>query len=264
MKHLLSFGGGVNSTALIIYLFERERSLFDEMAILFSDTGSEMPETYTHIDKFDGWLKERGQKVIRIGRPDSLEAYCLTEKVGPMRQWRWCTDKWKIRPINEWADNELGRPRTHILGIASDESHRAKPSPEKEIVNRFPLVEFGINRQGCEALIANAGIGWPVPKSGCFFCPLMPSAQFVELKKKHPELFERAVEIERRSVEANSGWEDIIEYEDDGETPKVVGKKWVVKGLLKHKPLEDIVGCKDKQMGLFGFENECDSGHCFV
>lgn len=278
MKHLLSFGGGINSTALIIYLFERERSTFDEMAIVFADTGSEMPETYAHVEKFEGWLRDRGQKTIKVGRSDSLEAYCLETKSTPMSRWRWCTDKWKIRPILAWADEHLGRPWTQILGIASDEAHRAKENPNKGILNRFPLVEYGINRQGCEALIANAGINWPVPKSGCFFCPLMPSAQFVELKKGHPELFERAVALEKASVEANSGWEDVLgerphvhpgsdacEEDECGCPPApVVGKQWVVRGLLKHKPLEDIVGLKDKQMGLFGLENECDSGHCFV
>lgn len=234
MKYLLSFGGGVNSTALIVWLWKNLPDVFYAMYILFADTGGELPETYAHLKEFEKWLEARNQKIIRVGRPDSLESYCLESKSTPMRRWKWCTDKWKIRPINQWADDHLGRPRTQILGIASDESHRAKPNPINDVINWFPLVEHGITRQGCEAILAEEKITGCV-KSGCFYCPLMPSPQFVELKKNHPDLFQRAVDMEK-----NAGT------------------------LLKHKPLEDIVGCKDKQMGLFGLENECDSGHCFV
>ena len=234
MKTLLSFGGGVNSTALIVWLRKTEPETFRDMHIVFSDTGGELPETYTHLAAFEGWLKDNGQKMIRVGRPDTLEEYCLETKSTPMSKWRWCTDKWKIRPIQKWAEENLGETYTQLMGIASDEAHRAKPNQIKGITNRFPLVDQGITRQGCFKILSDAGIRG-VAKSGCFYCPLMPSGQFVELKKAHPDLFARAVAMEK-----NSG------------------------NLLKHKPLEDIVGCKDKQIGLFGFENECDSGYCMT
>lgn len=233
MKNLLSLGGGVNSTALIVWLWKTEPEVFRSMSIVFADTGGELPETYTHLAAFEGWLQARDQTIIRVAKEESLEAHCIKEKVNPMRQWKWCTDKWKIRPINEWADKALGRPRVHILGIAIDEDHRARPSPEKDIANRYPLVEAGITRQGCHKILSDAGMKGVV-KSGCFFCPLMPSSQFVELKKGHPELFARAVAMEK-----NAGHN------------------------LKHKPLEDIVGCKDKQGELGGFE-VCDSGYCMT
>ena len=43
VKHVLSLGAGVNSTALLIYLVKNRMPLD---YVVFADTGNEMPETY--------------------------------------------------------------------------------------------------------------------------------------------------------------------------------------------------------------------------
>lgn len=239
MKSLLSYGGGVNSTALLIWLHRSEPDLFKDLSIVFADTGGELPEVYASIAKFEDWLKAREQRIIYVKKDGlNLEEHSLNESIVPMRVWKWCTDKWKIRPINAWADERLGRPRQHILGIASDESHRAKPNPISGIENRFPLVEQGITRQGCLNLIADAKIDWVVPKSGCFFCPLMPTDAFMALKNSHPDLYERA-----QAMEIKAGHP------------------------LKHKFLKDIEEYRDGKKKYATpdlFQTECDSGNCFV
>ncbi|MEM3161041.1 MAG: phosphoadenosine phosphosulfate reductase family protein, partial [Nitrososphaera sp.] len=45
-KYVLSYGGGVNSTALMILLV-RHKLPIDY--VIFADTGSERPETYTYL-----------------------------------------------------------------------------------------------------------------------------------------------------------------------------------------------------------------------
>lgn len=45
---VVSFGGGVNSTALLVGLEEREER---PNYIVFADTGGERPGTYAHIKK---------------------------------------------------------------------------------------------------------------------------------------------------------------------------------------------------------------------
>ena len=45
--YVVSYGGGVNSTALIVFLV---RNRFPLDCVVFSDTGDEMPETYEYLD----------------------------------------------------------------------------------------------------------------------------------------------------------------------------------------------------------------------
>ena len=54
---VVSYGGGTNSTAMLIGMVERSEPVD---LILFADTGGERPGTYAYVDLFSGWLRERG------------------------------------------------------------------------------------------------------------------------------------------------------------------------------------------------------------
>lgn len=58
---VVSYGGGTNSTALLIALWLKQVPV---TAILFADTGNEKPETYRHLEKMDAWLKSHGMPTI--------------------------------------------------------------------------------------------------------------------------------------------------------------------------------------------------------
>ncbi len=55
-KHIVSYGGRVNSTALIVFLVKNK---FPLDYVVFSDTGDEMPETYQYLDVMERYLKRR-------------------------------------------------------------------------------------------------------------------------------------------------------------------------------------------------------------
>ena len=50
----LSYGGGINSTALAILLIENKLPQYVPFRVLFSDTGNEKDETYNFIGDFFG------------------------------------------------------------------------------------------------------------------------------------------------------------------------------------------------------------------
>lgn len=60
---VVAFGGGKNSTALLIKLY-LENIIPD--LILFADTGGEIQETYDFIERFSFWLIERGMPPITV------------------------------------------------------------------------------------------------------------------------------------------------------------------------------------------------------
>jgi len=60
---MLSFGAGVNSTALAILLINRGW----KGEIVFSDTGCEWPDTYCFMDYFENeWLRPHGLEIVRL------------------------------------------------------------------------------------------------------------------------------------------------------------------------------------------------------
>lgn len=188
---LLSFGAGVNSTAMAIMLINEDW----RGPIVFADTGCEWPETYCFMDYFEAaWLKPRGLEITqppvlarfqRKGIP-SLIDYCESVHCIPLAAVRWCTIDWKIRRINAWADeHDIER---QLVGIAADERHRQRDRV-------YPLIERGIGRKDCISIIQGEGLNVP-RKSGCWLCPFQREAQWHELWKVHPDLFARAMRLE--------------------------------------------------------------------
>ena len=85
--NVVSFGGGTNSTAMIIgmYLHKIQIDL-----ILFADTGAEQPHTYEFIQTFNVWLEKHGLPTItpvfytdKGGNRMMLEEECLRSHTLP-------------------------------------------------------------------------------------------------------------------------------------------------------------------------------------
>jgi hypothetical protein len=108
---------------------------------------------------------------------------------------RWCTDKFKVRVLMDYFE----APCFSLIGIDSGEEKRAKFSCGGGIENRFPLLEYEIDRKGCIEIIKSHGL--PVPmKSGCWFCPFQQTRQWKKLRVVHPELFCFARQLENSEI----------------------------------------------------------------
>lgn len=60
---VVSYGGGVNSTAVLVGY--AERGIIPD-AIVFADTGGEKPETYQTVADVSAWCVARGMPQIRL------------------------------------------------------------------------------------------------------------------------------------------------------------------------------------------------------
>jgi hypothetical protein len=206
-----SFGGGVNSTAMLIGMVERGEKCD---LILFADTGGEKPHTYEHIQEFSKWLKFVGMPEITTVRSpnETLEASCL--KLGTLPSiaygFKTCSQRFKKEPQDKFLRAHL---RTHsspirradngdgemggiirLVGFDADEPHRAKDFPG----NRYPLIEWRWGRQECIEAIQRAGQKVP-DKSACFFCPSSKKHEIMELRRVYPDLAARAVAMEKNA-----------------------------------------------------------------
>jgi len=202
MKTGLSLGAGVDTTAIL-----RIPQVMDQVDfVVFSDTGGEHPETYQYIEHLIGpFLKEkgipfhivRGREVAYGVVVESLEEACMRWRIIPSRILRHCTAKFKLKPIREFIEEEYPNEEIRmILGIAADEPQRVNNNRWKGYTTWYPLIELKLKRSDCVMLIKESG--WPVPiKSGCFYCPFQRLDQWKTLRWKHPELWNRAIALEK-------------------------------------------------------------------
>ncbi len=195
---IVSFGGGVNSSAMLVGL--HERGIVPDL-ILFADTGGEKPETYEFVDKMRTWcVRTIDRGIVALsndGMYGTLENECLTKKTLPSKVFGWksCSDKYKLRPQKKYVKAVYGKQDVRwAIGIDAGESHR-----QGAFENCWhPLVEWGWDRAACIAALNRAGLPVPV-KSACFFCPSSRKPEVLALAKDHPDLFARAVAMERNA-----------------------------------------------------------------
>ena len=255
-KHttVLSFGGGIQTTALAILAVQGKIKPRPRVAV-FADTGGELPETYEHLRKFGSWLKREGLSLYTVQDPEmSLEEWVLTRHTvipaffdpGGASQ-RQCTAHWKIRPIYRFIRYSLKVKTFNIqIGISVDEFYRMKPARPKYAENTWPLVDMNLTRQDCLEIIRKEGIK-RVGKSACFFCPYQGTHRWLNTHKRHPNLWKRAIRMEKaiNSRDKKKGRYD---------------KKGYLSPLLI--PLKDLpFDASAKAKALEG--GECE-GYCFV
>lgn len=191
MKIYLSFGGGVNSVAEM-FLLKDEGWDFEAVYV---DHGCDWPETHAYIKM----LQDNGHRITII-KPSvqgvsNLYDYCWRYRMVPSRVKRWCTDKFKVRPLIAHFE----KPCFNCIAFDTDEAHRAKLKSKDGEEMRFPLLEYGLSRADCKNLIKEHG--FPVPiKSGCWFCPFQRVGQWRKLRKDHPDLYCKAKALEDRNV----------------------------------------------------------------
>ena len=195
MKTFISIGGGVNSTA-ILALIKEGRLKFENPIAVFADTGAEKLETYNYLE----YIQEYSPLKINIikGKEGSLWEYCKQKEILPMMHLRWCSDRWKQKPLTEFRNKHLedGEDFITVIGIDYRERDRIKRW-KGDIHAKFPLIDLQMDRKDCIATIKQ--VGWKVPvKSGCFICPYSKTTEFAQLKINHPELFNELCELEKK------------------------------------------------------------------
>lgn len=264
----ISYGGGVQSTAMIVLAVQGK---IPADVALFSNVGddSEHPATLSHVrDVMIPWAESQGfpiHELSRRKRDGTTETlYGQLTKPGsrsvgiPVRMSngapgnRSCTADFKIRVVNRWlrqhGASEANPAIVHI-GISTDEIQRvSNRRPDKFTLPTYPLIELGLSRSDCQSVIASAGI--PVPgKSSCYFCPFHRPQAWAEMARDEPDLFEKSCNLEDHlnTVRRNIG-KDPVHFTRFG------------------VPLRSAIGpAQDMLPGFASADMDtCDSGYCWT
>ena len=209
IKHIVSFSGGKDSTALLLKMIENNMQIDD---IIFLDTTVEFPEMYAHIDKVEKYIN---RPITKLKAEKDFEYMLLhyEKKKGknkgqkgysfPDFRNRWCTNYFKQRVIKKYLKEKYkGFEIVEYHGIAIDEPKRLEKNKNKNI--KYPLAEWNITEQEALEYCYNRGFYWnglykKFHRVSCWCCPLKSLKELKVIYKEYPEFLKKLEEWETKT-----------------------------------------------------------------
>lgn len=191
MNKYVALSGGIDSTALAL--------LEPDAQLIFTDTGWEFPELYQQLDHFE---RVTGREIMRLKwdkYPGGLPEYIEKSKFMPGHAARYCTDKFKIQPMNRWLKDNL--PCELHIALRADEPARVGNLTELEgLTIRYPLREKGYTRLDCVRLCAESDLlpRYPVymARGGCVGCFYKRKSEVQAMAVLTPEILDQLQALE--------------------------------------------------------------------
>ena len=203
-KHIVSFSGGKDSTAMLLKMVELNMQI-DE--IIFLDTGVEFPDMYNHIKKVEEYI---GRKITVLRNEKGLFEYWLLHHVKTRGKYkgqqgyswadhraRWCTAMLKVQVSNKYIKSKYKDYQVILYqGIAVDETERLDRKSGSEIgsIVRYPLAEWNMTEQDALNYCYSKGFDWnglyeKFKRLSCFCCPLQSLKELRVLYTDYPDLW---------------------------------------------------------------------------
>lgn len=279
MRHYVSFGGGVQSTALAMLVIERHPDLIRAMGDvqpelwLFSDTGDEPQAVYKHEAVMRQRILDAGMDYKRVTagklsehvldkakrgeRGISMPPMYVSTRTGdtmPVR--RGCTRDFKIKPLDKCAKKHFEVPRGYKgepfvaqwYGISSDEAQRMKIAQDKWRTFEYPLVKMGWSRRRCLDYLSDLGIS--APRSACVFCPFHSAEEWKKVLAVPAEKA-KVIDFERQ---LHAAWDE------HGSVAGLETRPYIHSSRI---PIEDVDHDKGQRSLWDSWDEEC-AGICGV
>jgi hypothetical protein len=224
---ILSCGAGMQSTALALMSCENTKEnkyprvpVYD--AVIFCDLGKEPPWVYNQVRFIQTACEAAGipfyildvhlyqDYIMKFGksRVVTIPFWSVDENGKKGKMTRHCTIDYKILAIQKffrWTlleykkgqrtkPEDVGAHEMHI-GFSTEEQQRIFDSYHPMFVNKFPLIEMGLERKDNYAYIRDAW-GLETKASACQFCPFHKNYFFKYLKENHTAEYEDLIEFD--------------------------------------------------------------------
>ncbi|KKL24500.1 hypothetical protein LCGC14_2414710 [marine sediment metagenome] len=192
-----SCGGGVDSTAIAMLIIEGKLPKPDLAWMV--DVGWEKSSTWDHVTQvLRPRLKEVGVWLHVIKTTDYTDNKLLDAKGyvkipayrrvdgKVMKLSTRCSGPWKVSVAKRWLREQGVEKCENWIGIATEESRRAKPSRDKWFGHRWPLIELGLTRGDCLYMVGQNG--WPMPpRTSCVMCPQQTNSEWQRMAQHEPQ-----------------------------------------------------------------------------
>ena len=204
-----SCGGGVQSTAIAALIYSGKIAKPDYSVMV--DTGFEKTAVIEYVrGVLVPKMAEVGVTLNIVKTSDYAEqyiidsnGYCIipvfkrTEN-GNQKLKTCCNDKWKVKVIRKWLQDQGVEQYSSLIGISTDEAHRQRKAHKKYYDNTYPLIDLDMDRDACVDYITKI-VGWPEPpRSSCFICGQQADGEWWRMRMTQPADFARACEVERQ------------------------------------------------------------------
>lgn len=252
-------GGGMQSAAIAALIVTGKLPLPDIAVI--ADTGRERSSTWDYLNTVTGpALEAVGVTVHRVAKEryatkdlyggkdgQTLLIPAFTTQGGSVGKLSgYCSGEWKRDVIRRFVTKEHNvKAATNWIGYSLDELGRALKAQNStknggKWLTNFPLIELGMNRGDCVALVQR--MGWPLPpRSSCWMCPNMLMQEWRQVKED-PRDWPKVIQFDRQVRDSDP-------------------HAWLTDQAL---PIE-LTDFDDANEVLFGRDRgTCHSGLCFV
>lgn len=210
----LSLGAGRQSSTALLMSAHGDLELLD--VAVFADTHGETAATYAWLnDVLAPAAEAAGIELITVSKGDlAADHLAAIDRVSQIPAFvanpdgtrgrinRRCSRDYKVRPIRRAARAAMrARGLTTVeqwVGFAWEETGRVNEAETipAYITTRYPLIEHRITSADCASWLADHGYP-PAPRSACWFCPHARDPRWLELRRRRPDDFERAVAFDR-------------------------------------------------------------------
>ena len=207
MKHIVSFSGGKDSTAMLLRMLELKMPI-DEVRYLDHGTW-EFPQMTQHINEVERCIKI---PITKLKCKYTFDHYFSEyeretnkgEKVKgygfPFLSYRWCTTK-KAKVLNK----EIDKHKTILyIGFNLDEKRRANSKSLEKYYVEYPLINWGWDRKKVLQYCYLRGFYWGglynfFSGVSCWCCPFKRITEFRNLRLYFPDLWQRLKEMQKIS-----------------------------------------------------------------
>ena len=284
MREYMSFGGGVQSTAIALLAINKDERLLKATGgklpelYVFADTGDEPDAVYENVASMQEMIEGSGAEFKTVYRYDEEERRKLSNAVcnplekqkqggipwipafvesdtSPMPIMRRCTYTYKVEAVHRSVRAHFKVPRgckeeiiRAWIGISVDEIQRMRDSREKWQGLFYPLVKMGWRRGDCSRYIEQHKMD--PTRSACVYCPFRNNREWEEMRQHNPNDFKRAVEFEKRLHAAYDGLDE----------PLLKSKPFIHRSRKRLDEVDFTGGQLDLPLGM---QNEC-LGMCGV
>ena len=175
----------------------------ERVVFAYCETGGEHPDNVRFLADLEGWY---GQEIIRLRNPKYASTWAVWEDRAYLAgiDGAPCTSLLKIEPRLAFQ-----RPGdVHVFGYTSDAADQKRATRLRlnypDMLIETPLIEGGLDKRACLAMVESAGIKLPVlyglgfPNNNCIPCVKATSPNYWSLvRKTFPAEFERVAKLAR-------------------------------------------------------------------
>lgn len=183
----------------------------DAVVITYSDPGSEHPDNKRFLADCQRWFNH---DIVTLKSEDYEDTWDVWEKERFIvsQQGAPCTGLLKREPTYGFSlpGDVL------VFGYTSEEKDRAQQFKEQnfEITLETPLIDAGLDKSDCLAMVERAGIELPVMyrlgyrNNNCIGCPKGGMGYWNKIRVDFPETFERMAALQRKLGPGSGFWRE--------------------------------------------------------